>query len=67
MTTGEYYRPFPWESNECDCLVASHRGEGMGLVHAEAMAAGNPVISTASGEVARSLWIKTTVFKSLIL
>lgn len=35
--------------NECDCLISPHRGEGAGLVHAEAMAAGNPVISTALG------------------
>lgn len=35
--------------NECDCLVLPYRGEGLGLVHAEAMAAGNPVISTALG------------------
>lgn len=34
---------------ECDCLVLPHRGEGLGLVHAEAMSAGNPVISTALG------------------
>ncbi|MFC1867182.1 glycosyltransferase family 4 protein [Thermodesulfobacteriota bacterium] len=35
--------------NECDCLALPHRGEGIGLVHAEAMSAGNPVISTALG------------------
>lgn len=35
--------------NECDCLVLPHRGEGLGAVHAEAMAAGHPVISTAWG------------------
>lgn len=35
--------------SECDCLISPHRGEGAGLVHAEAMAASNPVISTALG------------------
>lgn len=35
--------------SECDCLISPHRGEGIGLVHAEAMSAGNPVISTALG------------------
>ena len=35
--------------NECDCLVIPHRGEGIGFAHAEAMSAGNPVISTALG------------------
>ena len=35
--------------NECDCLVTPHRGEGIGMVHAEAMSAGSPVISTALG------------------
>jgi len=35
----------------CDCFVSAHRGEGWGLPQMEAMAVGNPVISTNYGGI----------------
>lgn len=46
----------------CDCYVSAHRGEGWGYPQAQALAFGNPVISTDFGGIHEYLYFKDGLY-----